>query len=114
MPKDRSVVALRQMLDYAIEARSLARGSTRADFDSQRLLNLALTRLLEIIGEAANRVPSEERIRYPGIPWPQLIGMRNRFIHGYDLVDLDLLWQTVTEDLPPLIQELGKIISPED
>ena len=54
-------------------------------------LKLALVRLLEIIGEAASRVPKEERALYPTLPWVQLVGLRNRLIHGYDTVDLDIL-----------------------
>jgi uncharacterized protein with HEPN domain len=70
---------------------------------ADRPLNLSLVRLLEIVGEATNRVPPRERAKYPGIPWAQIVGLRNRLIHGYDNVDFDILWQIVTEDLPPLI-----------
>jgi uncharacterized protein with HEPN domain len=71
------------MLDHAVE---LARGRTRTDLDTDRLLNLALVRLLEIVGEAANRVPKEEQTQYPRVPWPQIVGLRNRLIHGYDSI----------------------------
>jgi uncharacterized protein with HEPN domain len=71
---------------------------------------LALTRLVEIIGEAANRVSEKTRQKNPQIPWPQIIGMRNRLIHGYDVVDLDLLWDTITNDLPPLVKSLQGIV----
>lgn len=86
----------------------MMRGKTRPDLDSDRMLNLALVRLLEIVGEAANRVSVEERSRFPRIPWFQLIGLRNRLIHGYDSVDFDILWQIVTQDLPPLVEELER------
>ena len=99
------------MLDHAKEAITAAQGRTRADLDNDRLLNLALVRLLEIIGEAASRVPREDRDLYPDIPWPEIVGLRNRLIHGYDEVDFDILWQIVTTDLPLLITELGKIIT---
>jgi uncharacterized protein with HEPN domain len=102
-------VRLRHMLNAAREAAQMARGKTRADLDADRPLNLSLVRLLEIVGEAASRVPASERVRYPGIPWPQIVGLRNRLIHGYDNVDFDVLWQVVTHDLPPLIAELEKI-----
>jgi len=66
--------------------------------------------LLEILGEAANRIPREEQARYPEIPWPQIIGLRNRLIHGYDSIDFDIMWQIVTIDLPPLVATLEKIV----
>jgi uncharacterized protein with HEPN domain len=99
------------MLDHAREAVELARGRTRTDLDTDRLLNLALVRLLEIVGEAANRVPKEEQTQYPRVPWPQIVGLRNRLIHGYDAVDFDILWQIVTVDLPPLIIELEALLA---
>ncbi len=114
MSKHESRVRLRHMLDYAREALVLSRGKARADLDTDRMLNLALTRLLEMIGEAANQVPRERQADYPEIPWPQIISLRNRLIHGYDLVDFDILWQIVTTDLPPLIAVLDKIVSPEE
>jgi uncharacterized protein with HEPN domain len=77
------------------------------------MLQLALARLMEIVGEAANRVSSETQRQHPEIPWPQIIGMRNRLIHGYDVVDYDLLWDTVREDLPPLISALEELLDSE-
>ena len=99
------------MLDHAREVVALVQGRTRADLDSDRLLNLALVRLLEIIGEAANRMPEEEQTRHAEIPWPQIVSLRNRLIHGYDSVDFVILWQIVTEDLPPLVISLETIVS---
>jgi len=111
MSKRDPLVFYRHMLDHAREATALVQGKTRADLDSDRLLNLALVRLLEIIGEAANRIPEEEQARHPEIPWPQIVSLRNRLIHGYDSVDFDILWQFVIEDLPPLITSLETIVS---
>lgn len=110
MSKHDSQVALQQMLVYAQEAVDLCAGKTRANLDRDRLLELALTRLLEIIGEAANRVPLAEQVDLPDIPWPQIIGLRNRLIHGYDAVDLDIVWQIVQQDLPPLITTLQNVV----
>ena len=107
-------VSLHHMLDYAREAYLLAQDHTRAEFDSNRILNLALTRLLEIIGESANRIPVENQLRHPGIDWTQIIGMRNRLIHGYDILDLDVVWDTITEDLPTLIQALESILESQE
>jgi uncharacterized protein with HEPN domain len=94
------------MLGYAQEAVAMAIGRRRADLDSDRQFNLALVRLLEIIGEAANRVPEDQRARIPEVPWAQVVGLRNRLIHGYDEVDFDILWQIVGHDLPKLIKAL--------
>ena len=66
-----------------------------------------------IVGEAANRVPHEKQSQHPEIPWPQIIGLRNRLIHGYDAVDYDILWQIITEDLPLLVDALEVILSLE-
>jgi uncharacterized protein with HEPN domain len=105
-----SRITLRQMYDHASEALDMVRHRVRSDLDHDRMLNLALVRLLEILGEAANRVPPEERALHPRIPWPQLSGLRNRLIHEYDNVDFDILWQILTQDLPPLAQELERLV----
>jgi uncharacterized protein with HEPN domain len=99
------------MLDYAREAVAMARGKTRADLDSDRQLNLALVRLLEIVGEAAGRIPADERTVYPDIPWLEIVGLRNRLIHGYDFVDFDILWQIISHDVPLLISALERILA---
>jgi uncharacterized protein with HEPN domain len=99
------------MLDHAREAMAMAEGKARGDLDTDRMLNLALVKLLEIVGEAASRVGSDEQARHTQIPWQQLIGLRNRLVHGYDQVDLDILWQILTHDLPPLVEELERIVT---
>ncbi len=99
------------MLDHSIEAVSLIRDKNRTDLDNDRVLSLALIRLLEIIGEAANRIPKNERKNYADIPWPQIISLRNRLIHGYDSVDMEILWQIVSNDLPALISTLEDVLS---
>jgi uncharacterized protein with HEPN domain len=109
MPRHDPLVRMRHMRDHAREARQHASGRTRADLDRDRLLVL-----VEVIGEAASQVPAEVRERFPSIPWRDIIGMRNRLIHGYDVVDLDALWDTVTNDLPPLIAQLEAALSPSE
>ena len=88
----------------------MTREHTRADLDQARKLNLALVRLVEILGEAAGRVSPEVRSRYPGVPWLDIIGMGNRVVHGYDQVDFDILWDVMELHLPPLITELQCIL----
>lgn len=94
------------MLDHAHEAMELAKGRSREDLDNDRQFNLSLTRLLEIVGEAANHVPSDIRVKYPQVPWRDITDFRNRLIHGYFAVDFDILWQIVREDLPRVIDAL--------
>lgn len=103
-------VRLQHMLDHGREAMLMAQGRSRSDLDTERQLNLALVRLLEIVGEAASRMTPEDCARFPDIPWPQIIGLRNRLIHGYDDVDLDILWQIITQDLPPLMATLERYL----
>jgi uncharacterized protein with HEPN domain len=103
---------LRDKLNYAMEATQLASGKCRVDLNDDRLLELGLTRLVEIVGEAASRVTQVRRGCHDTIPWLDILGMRNRLAHGYDIVDLDTLWDTVTNDLPPLIKSLRAILEP--
>jgi uncharacterized protein with HEPN domain len=98
------------MLEHAREAIQLASGRTRADLDADRTFNLAMTRLLEIVGEAATRVSQPARDQHTQIPSSAIAGMRHRLIHGYDSVDFDILWNIVEVDLPPLILELSRIV----
>ena len=114
MSKHDTEIALRQILSHARESVEILRGKTRADLDNDRVLNLALTRLLEIIGEAANRVPDSVQEKYPHLPCLQMIGLRNRLIHGYDVVDLDVLWDTIQDDLPALIVQLREALGQRD
>jgi uncharacterized protein with HEPN domain len=83
-------------------------GQTERDLARNRVLQLALTRVVEIVGEAAARVSSETQRQFPAIPWPQIIALRNRLVHGYDAVDPAILWAIVEADLPALIEELRK------
>ena len=85
-------------------------GRSRADLDTDRLLNLSLVRLLEIIGEAANRISKDVQDEHPEIPWSNIIGLRHRLIHGYSSIDLDIVWQIVTADLQPLVAALERML----
>ncbi|PWH18803.1 MAG: hypothetical protein DDG59_05190 [Anaerolineae bacterium] len=98
------------MLEYARKARNIAMGRRREDLDRDEVLQLALTRAVEVIGEAAGRISDATRNQHSEIPWRDIVGMRNRLIHGYDAVDANLLWDTVTVDLPPLIEALERIL----
>ena len=110
MTQHNDMIRIRHMLDHAEEAVALVAGKDKTELQHARVLELALIRLVEIIGEASGKVSSETQAKYPLIPWPQVIGMRNRLVHGYDSVDLNILWDTIEIDLPPLIAEPRKIL----
>jgi uncharacterized protein with HEPN domain len=101
---------LRDMLDAAMEIQSLSKGRRRRDLNSNRMLSLSLVRLLEIIGEAAANVTRGFRSDHMEIPWGVIIGMRNRLVHAYTDVSLDVVWSTVKEDLPPLVKALESVL----
>lgn len=102
-------VRIRHMLDAAKEARLFVSNETRNSLDNKRQLVLSLVRLVEVIGEAASQVTPVFQQQHPEIPWAQIIAMRNRLIHAYFDVDLDRVWDTVADDLPPLIAALEQI-----
>jgi uncharacterized protein with HEPN domain len=99
------------MLDAAREAEALIAGRSRTDYDEDRTLRLALVRLLEVVGEAASRIPPDFRDEHPEIPWFGVVGLRNRLIHGYDDVDYDIVWRILAEDIPPLVAALEETTS---
>jgi len=78
------------------------------------MLTLSIVKSVELIGEAASRISKECRDTHPEIPWNDIVAMRNRLIHVYFDIDLDRVWDTVTDDLPPLISALEKIIVYEE
>ena len=98
---------VKHIIEAANEAISFIKGKVRQDLDKDRKLSLSLVRLLEIIGEAANGLSESFRESHPDIPWNSIINMRNRLIHGYFDINLDVVWQTVTEDLQELIKSLS-------
>ncbi|MYD52298.1 MAG: DUF86 domain-containing protein [Dehalococcoidia bacterium] len=104
------LIRVQHMLERAREAVEMSRGRSRSDMDSDRMLNLALVRLMEVIGEAAGRVPEDFRSDNPHVPWRDITDLRNRLIHGYDAVDFDRLWTIIHDDLPDLIEQLELIV----
>ena len=113
MPIIDDISRLRHILEAAQKAVRYTKNRKRADLNSDELLGLGLIRLLEIIGEAAWGISEDLRRRYPKIAWRQMSGMRNRLIHGYFDVNNDLVWETVTIELPPLITEIKTVIKKE-
>jgi len=111
MSKTEDAVRLRHMLDAARKAVEFTKHCKRTDLDRDEKLALSVVRLLEILGEAAKNVSSQCQTEYPTIPWRQIAGTRDRLIHGYFDVDLDIVWKIVSTDIPPLIVQLEKALS---
>ncbi len=104
---------LAHMLAAARRAISLVGNRGREELDEDDVLVLALTRLLEIMGEAARGVSEETRSSHADIPWSAMAATRDRLIHGYFAVDLDIVWQIVKHDVPPVVEALGEMVPPE-
>jgi uncharacterized protein with HEPN domain len=107
-PDDR--IRLRHMIDAAREAVSSANGRRREDLDTDHVWALGLVKCVEIVGEAAARIAEDTREQHPELPWPAIVGMRNRLVHAYFDIDFDQVWKTVTTDLPPLVESLEKML----
>jgi uncharacterized protein with HEPN domain len=104
------LIRLEHMRDAAREAVTFMRGRTRADLDTDRMVVLAVVKAIEIIGEAASRVSAAGQAEAPQLPWHQMVAMRNRLIHAYFDVDLDVVWSTVQQELPGLLVDLERAL----
>jgi len=99
----------RTILDYLedisnaiLDIRSFVQDMSADAFMADKKTVNAVVRSLEVIGEATGKIPKDIRLEYPDIPWDEIIGMRNRLLHEYFGVDLDIVWQTIQDDLAPL------------
>jgi len=101
-------IRLQHMLEAALKIRRFARHRSAAELKDNELFAVGVTRRLERIGEAASHMPQTTCTQMRATPASPADGKRNRLIHGYDVIDLDILWKTITDDLPPLIKVLRK------
>jgi len=101
---------IEDILDGMEKAEVLLEGVTYEEFESDFRINFAVVRALEIIGEATKRIPSSIRKKYPRIEWKAMAGMRDRIIHGYDNVDLRIVWEVVKKDISLIKPEIKKIL----
>ena len=104
------LVPVQHMRDHALRVLTATQHRSRPDLDDDEFMEAALIRWMEVLGEAARRVPDDFRARYPHVPWRQTTDLRNVLIHGYDTVDLDALWRIIQEQLPTLLEQLQAII----
>ena len=107
MPLD-DRVRLQHMLEWGQIALNLVAGKTKDELEADFVLYLALLRALEVVGEAASQVSPVGRSALPALPWRNIVGMRNRLIHIYFSVNLEVVWSTAVDDLPPLLLEVEK------
>jgi len=84
-------------------------GRRRLDFESDQMLLFAVVRAIEVLGEAASKVSEDTRSAFPEIPWPEITDMRNRLIHGYFDIDVDIVWNTASVEIPALLGDLRRI-----
>ncbi len=110
--EDRDLAYLWDMLDAARTALEFTRGATFRDYDGDRKLQLAVERLVEIIGEAARHVSEPFREGHPDIPWRKIVAQRHVLAHDYGDIQQERLWLLVTEQLPDLIQQLEPLVPP--
>ena len=106
-------IRLRHMLDASQKALSFVAGHSRSDLDENEMLTLSIVKCIEIIGEAATKVSDECQKENPSIPWDDIIGMRNRLIHAYFDINRDIVWSTISKDLPTLVAELKTVLPNE-
>jgi uncharacterized protein with HEPN domain len=108
---EHDLVRLQHMLDATSKILDYTDNCVREDLDNDEKLALALVRLLEILGEAAKNISEPAKRKYPHIPWRQIADARNRLIHGYFDIDLNVVWQIVSTDIPTLNTQLKTIIA---
>lgn len=108
MPDNTDADKIFHIIEAAREAMGYIDGKERSDLDKDKMLVHSLVRCLEIIGEAAARISDDRKTEISRLPWSRIVGMRNRLIHAYFDVNLDIVWKTAKEELP----ELLKIIEP--
>ncbi len=104
-------LTVEQMLDVVRRIRAIIRGQARDAFDADDVRQLALLHLIQLLGEAASRTTAAFRDAHPELPWAQMVGMRNRIVHGYDQVDPDIVWRVATEDVEPVLAALERLLA---
>ncbi|MGD0922074.1 MAG: DUF86 domain-containing protein [Terriglobia bacterium] len=112
MPRDAE--CLLDILEAARLAAAYVSTKTKEEFLRDTQCQDAVIRRLEIIGEAARRISDETRARLPHLPWLAMVNMRNLMIHEYDHVDLAVVWDTVQNHLPTLIQSIAPLVPPPE
>ncbi len=101
---------LQDIVEAADRIASYVEGMTRSAFEADQMRIDAVIRNLGIIGEAVKKIPDSIREKYPNVPWHNIAGLRNRVIHVYFNVDMDIIWDVVQSKLPPLSTQIQRLI----
>lgn len=110
MQKQHDLASLKDIFIAAKEAMSFIKGVSENNFRSDSLRKSAVIRQLEVIGEASKRISDEFKDKNPGLPWQEMMGMRDKLIHGYDDIDLTIVWRVVYIELPKLVKQIKQIL----
>ena len=108
------IIRLRHMVDATNQALTFVAEKSRSELETDQLLTLALVKLIEIFGEAASKITRDAKSQTQEIPWADIVAMRNRLIHGYFDVNLDIIWRTVNEEMPPIARQIENLLSSND
>lgn len=106
-----ALVYVGQMVDVARKIAERTARISREEFDGDEDVRLALTHLVQTLGEAARRVPEGLRQSHPGIPWAAIVGMRHKIVHDYLTVDFDLVWDVSSVEIPTLLPKLEELLA---
>jgi len=109
MKKD-DTVYLRHIIDAFLQIERYTNGVTYEEFLSNSLLQDAVIRQLEVMGEAARNLSADLQNEYLAIPWRQMISLRNRMIHAYFNVNLQIIWEIIQGDIPNLKQDMMRVL----
>jgi uncharacterized protein with HEPN domain len=101
---------LRDMIEASRAAMNAIEGKDRSALAADHVYALGLVKCLEIIGEAAQQLSTDLTDQHPDVPWPQIVGMRHRLVHAYFEIDYEQVWRALTDDLPPLVAQLERIL----
>ena len=111
MSKHETLTTLRQLKQFAEEAAELAKGRSRDDLAADLGLRRHAERVIELIGEACNRLPESILEQHSEVPWRQIVGMRNWLAHGYDGIDYDILWDAISRHTNDLLSKIDPLIA---
>lgn len=104
------LIRLRHMVEATETIKGFVAGRRRQDLDTDVMLAFAIVRAIEIFGEAAARLSPETRASASDVPWSAIVAMRNRLIHAYSNIDLDIVWKAATEEIPAVVPALVSML----